>query len=89
MYDWNGTRRTASRELLFYYNNSRRTWRASAGDVEGTNNNASTEHIIRAWACYFTDGEYRNWTDFGDPTTNFGLLSWNQYNAECRMTIID
>ncbi len=89
MYNWDGTGRTASRETLFYYNNSTRTWRASSGDTAGTNNNGVTEHIMNAWSCYFTDGEYINWYNRGDYNVNFALLSWNQYNATCKLTIID
>jgi hypothetical protein len=89
MYNWDGTGRTASRESLLYYNTSTRTWRASAGDPAGMNFNAVTEHIIQAWACYFTDGSYSAWTNYGDYSSNFGLLSWNQYTAACRLSIID
>lgn len=91
MYNWDGARRVASRETLFYYDSATGVWRDSEGDTQGTTNNARTEHIIQAWACYFTDGEYRNWQDFGDPTRAFALLSWNNkgYNADCRVTIID
>jgi hypothetical protein len=89
MYNWDGTRRTASRDSLFYYDNATRTWRASAGDKAGKNNNQVTEHAMQAWACYFTDGEYISWFNRGDFDTNFGLLSWNQYNATCKLTIID
>jgi len=89
MYNWDGTLRTASRDSLFYYNTSTKNWRASVGDKAGTNNNHTTQHVMKAWACYFTDGEYNSWTNRGDFDTNFGLLSWNQYNATCKLTIID
>lgn len=89
MYNWNGTRRTASRETLFYYNSYSRNWRASAGDVEGTTDNNSTQHIINAWSCYFTDGNYSQYYNHGDLNRNFAVLSWNQYNADCRVTLID
>lgn len=89
MYNWDGTGRTASRDSLFYYNTWAKTWRASEGDVAGTNNNGVTEHIMNSWACYFTDGQYTSWWNQGDFDLNFGLLSWNQYNATCKLTIID
>jgi len=89
MYNWDGTARTASRSNLFYYNKWNGNWRAEGGDRAGTNNNNTTQHIMRSWACYFTDGEYINWFNRGDFNTNFGLLSWNQYNATCKLTIID
>ena len=89
MYNWDGTGRTASRESLLYYNTTTKTWRTSAGDVAGQNANGVTEHIMQAWACYFTDGSYSSWSNLGDYTMPFGLLSWNQYVAGCRLTIID
>lgn len=89
MYNWDGTYRTASRDSLFYYNSWNKTWRASAGDAAGTNNNGVTEHVMNSWACYFTDGWYINWANIGDIDTGFALLSWNQYNATCKLTIID
>lgn len=89
MYNWDGTRRTASRETLFYYDNYSRNWRASRSDLAGTNDNNYTQHAIQAWACYFTDGYYSNWYNHGDINANFGLMSWNQYNAACKLTIID
>lgn len=89
MYDWDGNRRTASRETLFYYNSANGNWRDSEGDTQGTTGNNGTQHIIRAWACYFTDGRYSNWNNLGDTSNNFAVLSWNQYNATCRVTLID
>lgn len=88
MYDWDGTQRTASREFLFYYNSGNRNWRAS-NDNAGTNYNDGTQHVYQAWSCYFTDGQYSGWANQGDPNGNFGLLSWDQYNADCRLTILD
>jgi hypothetical protein len=89
MYDWDGTARTASRETLFYYNGTTKTWRSSSGDISGTNGNHVTEHPLNAWSCYFTDAQYTNWVDNSDTDLNFGLMSWNQYVATCRLTIID
>ena len=89
MYNWDGTGRTASRESLFYYNTANRNWRASRSDLAGTNANGATQHVMNAWACYFTDGRYAGFINYGDYNTNFGLLSWNQYVASCKLTIID
>lgn len=89
MSNWDGTRRKASRRALFfldYYNNN---WRSEWGDWEGTVNNGTTQHIMNAWACYFTDGKYSNWVDQGDSNMNFGLLSWSEFDADCTLTIID
>lgn len=89
MYDWDGTQRTASREFLFFYNPTNRNWRAS-NDAAGANYNGVTEHVYNAWSCYVTDGDYYNWSNStGDPDSDFSLLSWDQYNAECRLTILD
>jgi hypothetical protein len=44
---------------------------------------------MNAWACYLTDGTYAAWVDKGDGAAGFGLLSWNQFNADCFLTIID
>jgi hypothetical protein len=91
MYNWDGRGNTASRYTLFFYNSSTKMWRSSLSDKYGQNNNRTTEHIIDTspWSCYFTDGQYGNWKNNGDNDLAFGLLSWNQYNATCRLTIID
>ena len=90
MYNWDGTNRTASRHFLFFYNYGYATWRTST-DKAGTNyfNTSATEHAYQAWSCYFTDGYYDNWTNHGDFSYDFGLLSWDQYDADCKLTIID
>ncbi|WP_163835258.1 hypothetical protein [Spartinivicinus ruber] len=90
MYNWDGTGRTASRSNLFYYNSTNHVWRAEKGDKQGTDVDGTTQHIMQSWSCYFTDGSYDNWKNVGDSEPGFGLLSWNQFNAEeCRLTIID
>lgn len=89
MYNWDGQGRTASRSNLFFFNKTNRAWRAENGDKQGTDFNGSTQHIMQSWACYFTDGNYSNWKDRSDTSVGFSLLSWNQYNADCRLTIID
>ncbi len=90
MYNWDGNRRTASRETTFFYNRSNGNWRDLASDTQGTTGNSGTQHIQQAWSCYFTDGRYYNWVNQGDSNSNFYVLSWNQYNASnCRVTLID
>ena len=89
MYNWDGHQRYASRHSLFYYSPWNGKWRASWGDKYGKTNSGNTQHIMHAWACYFTDGYYKNWYNHGDFNWNFGLLSWNQYKAACKLTIID
>ena len=89
MWNWDGRRRDASRHSLFYYDYWTGNWRSSRGDKSGTTNNRTTQHVMNAWACYFTDGRYINWANIGDLNKNFALLSWNQYKATCKLTIID
>lgn len=89
MHNWDDTGRVASRETLFFYNRRNNAWRVAWNDLAGTNANNVTEHVLQAWSCYLTDGRYRGWADQRDGDTYFGLLSWNQYNADCFLTIID
>jgi hypothetical protein len=89
MHNWDDTGRVASRQFLFFYNPVNKVWRADAGDNAGTDSNNSTEHVNTSWACYLTDGTYSNWQNKGDGGEGFALLSWNQYNADCWLTIID
>jgi hypothetical protein len=89
MHNWDDTGRVASRHFLFFYNKETGAWRAESGDTQGTNKNNVTEHVNNSWACYFTDGRYENWQDKGDTDSAFGVLSWNQYNADCYLTIVN
>jgi hypothetical protein len=88
MHNWDDTGRVASRHFLFFYNKDAKTWRAELGDTAGTNANNVTEHVNQSWSCYFTDGAYSNWQNLGDTSLDFGLLSWNQYNADCYLTFV-
>jgi hypothetical protein len=88
MHNWDDQGRVASRKILFFYNKDSGVWRADLGDIQGTNNNNITEHVNNSWSCYFTDGQYANWVDQGDTTKDFGVLSWNQYNADCWVTLM-
>jgi hypothetical protein len=91
MWNWDGTRRAASRESLFYLDNFTGNWRTEQGDLIGTLNDGTTQHVMSAWACHFTDGKYINWANIGDLDKNFAILSWDNdgYNATCKVTLID
>lgn len=91
MHNWDDTGRVASRGFLLYYNPRSKVWRASRDDYDtaGTDSNNVTEHVNNSWSCYMTDGVYANWQDKSDTSEGFSLLSWNQYNADCWLTIID
>jgi hypothetical protein len=88
MHNWDDTGRVASREFLLFYNPRNRVWRASLSDTAGTDANNVVEHVNTSWSCYMTDGEYSNFSG-RDGEAGFGLLSWNQYNADCWLTMID
>jgi hypothetical protein len=88
MHNWDNQGRVASRQFLFFYNKDTGVWRTDAGDVQGTNANNITEHVNNSWSCYFTDGLYANFVDQGDPDRQFGVLSWNNLNADCWVTIM-
>ena len=89
MHDWDSSGRVASRSALLYYNTVNRAWRSSHGDWAGRDDDGVTTHIMQAWSCYLTDGEYANWANLADGSVGFGLLSWSQYIAECQITIVD
>jgi hypothetical protein len=91
MYDWDRAGRMASRENLFFYNPFNFSWRAMNGDIQGKDQDGVTNHVMQSWACYFTDGAYSKWKNLNDEAIlgGFGLLSWNQADAHCIMTIID
>jgi hypothetical protein len=89
MFYWDNTGRVSSRESLFYYNPTNRAWRASLGDSYGTDFDGQIRHVMQVGACYFTDGKYYQWKEKGDAAVDFGLLSWNEYMADCSLTIID
>jgi len=84
-----GTRRVASRESLLFVDDETLDWRTSLGDVSGTDGNGRTEHLMHVWACYVTDGDYSGFRNLGDSRASFGLLSYDEYTADCRVTIID
>lgn len=42
--------------------------------AEGRDNNGTVDHILRAWDCYITDGEYV--ASPSDIQVQFGLLNW-------------
>lgn len=88
MHNWDDTGRVASRHFLFFYNKDTKVWRSEFGDWAGANSNNVTEHVAQVFACYFTDGAFSNWRDNGDTSADFGLLSWDQYNADCFLTLV-
>jgi hypothetical protein len=88
MHNWDNQGRVASRQFLFFYNKDTGVWRTDAGDVQGTNANNITEHVNNSWSCYFTDGLFANFVDQGDTDRRFGVLSWNNENADCWVTIM-
>jgi hypothetical protein len=67
-------------------------WRLSNTDSEGKDSDGTVQHILKAWDCYFTDGEYIGGTGT-DTSMQFGLLNWNEsYNDPdmvCRLIIED
>jgi hypothetical protein len=97
MFNWDGQMRLASREGLFYYNKDTRRWRSSlsnisAGgpnDVDGTDFDGTTQHVMQSFSCYVTDGEYVNRSE-SDSKRGFGLLAWdNTWSGDCWVTFID
>jgi hypothetical protein len=90
MHNWDDQGRVASQSFVFFYNRDTGVWRASTnvGDSQGTNANNVTEHVNQSWSCYFTDGLYSNFNNLGDTDRQFGVLSWNQYNADCWVTLM-
>lgn len=99
MYDWDNQKRNASRSGLLYYNIDTGAWRASGNvnthapqvlDTAGTDLNGTTEHVMQAWTCFLTDGEYNNRAE-GDRKKSFNLLQWDvdNYNADCWITFVD
>lgn len=63
-------------------------WRLS-NDTEGKDGNGGVTHALVAWGCYFTDGEYTNYSPT-DNSIGFGLLNWTEYsdlNMVCTLDI--
>ncbi len=60
--------------------------------ITGTDGDGSTEHVLRAWDCYFTDALYApGGTSQGDPSPGFMLLNYtsSSYDADCLLIIDD
>lgn len=75
----------------FYLSTSLDWWRLSNTDASGQDANSSVNHIIQAWDCHFTDGEYSAGTG-SDSSYGLGLLNWNAAgdpNMVCILTIDD
>ncbi len=74
-------------------------WRSDVGDVNGTDGDGITQHVLNAgstagtWdTCYLTDGAYAGYVGMGDPASGFGLLMWDGYDhptRTCELTILD
>jgi len=61
-------------------------WRLSTNAL-GEDGNGTTEHILNAWDCYFTDGEYIGGSNT-DNTVQLGLLNWNDTYKDPNMVCI-
>ncbi len=91
MYNWDNTKRTASRSFLFFYNKSNKNWRIGekGAHFAGTNNDATQSHINIFYSCHFTETKYINGTRYADDA-NLHILNWNQYNNEtCKIKFYD
>jgi len=80
--------------VVFRYDLSTKKWvmgylgnsRASAG----TDGDGNTQHIWESTNCYFTDGEYIDGNNSGDPYIGLGLLDWDPNdNMYCYLVIKD
>jgi len=66
---------SAMRTFHFQYGANRR-WRSSY-DTEAYDGDGGTHHVINGWdTCYFTDGEYVDYSQRGDAV-GMNLLMWN------------
>ncbi|MBU2713252.1 LamG-like jellyroll fold domain-containing protein [Zooshikella harenae] len=77
--------------FMFFYNKDTKAWYGNKGsEAYGINgDNVFQRNIAHAYACYFSDGDYKDWQLAGDKDLNFSLVSWKEYEANCRLTIID
>ena len=79
--------------LLFRYDISSKKWvsgyEGSTRYAAGTDGDGNT-HIWGPMNCYFTDGEYIDGVNKGDPYIGLGLLDWDPYdNRYCYLIIKD
>jgi hypothetical protein len=86
MKDYDGTGRVQSFLFLFYYNKDAKTWKASPNNWQGSNGDNRPEWAAQVGSCYFGDGQFQNYVGT-DTNSNFGLVSWNNGNADCILTI--
>ena len=64
---------------------------ASVSEAGGNDGDGVTTHVMRAYSCYFTEGEYIDYTNT-DNSVGFGLLNWEGYsnpNMVCALDIDD
>jgi hypothetical protein len=80
--------------LLFRYDISSKKWvsgyEGSPRYAGGTDGDGNTQHIWGPMNCYFTDGEYIDGNNRGDPYIGLGLLDWDPNdNMYCYLVIKD
>ena len=72
----------------FYMSQTSNWWRLSNTDVQGFDGN-TVQHILTAWDCYFTDGEYTSGAGT-DSSVQMGLLNWtDEYNDPQMVCTLD
>jgi hypothetical protein len=84
-----------------YYSPSDGAWRTDRNDGNFVSGDGNIDHVVNGgnsingptWdTCYFTDGDYLNFTQLGDSNRGLSLLMWNGYtgvNRTCELTLID
>lgn len=67
-------------------------WRLSNTDSENEDGNGVIRHVLNAWDCFFTDGEYLNGVG-SDVEVQMNLLNWqdsfSRQELICSLTITD
>ncbi|HMN26739.1 MAG TPA: hypothetical protein PKE45_01195 [Caldilineaceae bacterium] len=56
--------------------------------VDAQDGDGNTNHVARAWDCFFTEGKYVNGALQGDAEIGFGLLNWNADYPSTDMTCV-
>jgi len=63
----------------------------SVSEAKGNDGDGVMTHVMRAYSCYLTEGEYIDYTNT-DDTVGFGLLNWqwdSEPNMVCALDIDD
>ncbi|WP_222937535.1 LamG domain-containing protein [Spartinivicinus ruber] len=76
------------KSTMFFYNKDTKVW-VGEGLAGKNGDNLFQANSANFYACYFSDGDYENWSNAGDKDLNFSFVSWKEYVANCRLTIID